>query len=42
MLEISAVIITWNEERRLPRAPESLAVASAVADEVLVVDCVGL
>lgn len=35
MLEISAVIITLNEERRLPRALESLS----VADEVLVVDC---
>ena len=34
MLEISAVIITLNEERRLPRALESLA----VADEILVVD----
>ncbi|OFV99265.1 MAG: hypothetical protein A3H28_02720 [Acidobacteria bacterium RIFCSPLOWO2_02_FULL_61_28] len=39
MLEISAVIITLNEERRLPRALESLAVAPVVADEVLVVDC---
>ena len=35
MLEISAVIITLNEERRLPRALESLS----VADEVLIVDC---
>ena len=39
MLEISAVIITLNEERRLARALESLAVAPVVADEVLVVDC---
>ena len=38
MLEISAVIITWNEERRLPRALESLSVVPAVVDEVLVVD----
>ena len=35
MLEISAVIITLNEERRLGRALASLS----VADEVLVVDC---
>jgi glycosyltransferase involved in cell wall biosynthesis len=34
MLEISAVLITLNEERRLPRALESLA----IADEILVVD----
>lgn len=34
MLEISAVLITLNEERRLARALESLA----VADEILVVD----
>ncbi|MBI4465153.1 MAG: glycosyltransferase family 2 protein [Acidobacteria bacterium] len=34
MLPISAVIITLNEERRLPRALESLS----VADEILVVD----
>jgi len=34
-MEISAVIITLNEERRLARALASLA----VADEVLVVDC---
>lgn len=38
MLEISAVIITLNEERRLARALESLAVAPTVADEILVVD----
>ena len=38
MVEISAVIITLNEERRLPRALESLAAAPAVVDEVLVVD----
>src|SRR3990172_3374277 len=35
MLQISAVIITLNEERRLARALESLA----FADEVVVVDC---
>lgn len=34
-MEISAVLITLNEERRLARALESLS----VADEVLVVDC---
>jgi glycosyltransferase involved in cell wall biosynthesis len=34
MLEISAVLITLNEEHRLPRALESLA----IADEILVVD----
>ncbi len=39
MLEISAVIITLNEERRLARALESLSGSSPVADEVLVVDC---
>ena len=35
MMEISAVLISLNEERRLARALESLS----VADEVLVVDC---
>ena len=38
MLQISAVIITLNEEQRLPRALESLALAGNVADEILVVD----
>ncbi len=35
MLQISATIITLNEERRLARALESLS----VADEIVVVDC---
>jgi len=35
MMQLSAVLITLNEERRLPRALESLA---GVADEILVVD----
>lgn len=34
MLEISAIIITLNEERNLPRALESLS----IADEIVVVD----
>ena len=37
-LSISAVLITLNEERRLPRALASLSAAHAVADEILVVD----
>jgi len=36
MLQISAVLITLNEERRLARALESLA---GLADEILVMDC---
>lgn len=39
MLEISAVIITLNEERRLARALDSLWAAPSLIDEVLVVDC---
>jgi glycosyltransferase involved in cell wall biosynthesis len=39
MLEISAVIITLNEERRLGRALDSLAAVPSLIDEVLVVDC---
>lgn len=39
MLEISAVIITLNEERRLARALDSLSAAPSVIDEVLIVDC---
>jgi glycosyltransferase involved in cell wall biosynthesis len=38
MLEISAVIITLNEERRLARALESLSASPPIAEEVLVVD----
>ena len=38
MLEISAVIITLNEEKSLARALESLTASPAVADEILVVD----
>ena len=34
-MQISAAIITLNEERNLPRALESLA---TVADEIVVVD----
>jgi len=37
-MQFSAILITLNEERRLPRTLESLAVAPAVADEILVVD----
>jgi glycosyltransferase involved in cell wall biosynthesis len=38
MLKISAVIITLNEETRLPRALESLTAAPSPVDEILVVD----
>ena len=38
MLEISAVIITLNEEKRLARALESLCAPPAVANEILVID----
>ncbi len=38
MLEISAVIITLNEEKRLAGALESLSASPAVANEILVVD----
>ena len=38
MLEISAVIIALNEEKRLARALESLSASPAIADEILVVD----
>ena len=37
-MEISAVIITLNEEKRLARALESLCAPPAIANEILVVD----